>query len=124
MEVAQPAGVEPCLAGAAGLDRRADPLERRQQAIPLVRYPGRVGRHEPQRRAAGERLPQPDSGAHAERLGGRRGLADELLAPGFGGERNGARGQRLTAPGGDGELEARDEDADDQGERMFASIQG
>ena len=120
MQVAQAAGVEPGEAGPAGLDRRADVLERGQQALPLVGHTGRVGSDEPQRRAARERLPQPQAGAYAVGLGGRRDLADELLAPGLGGQRDRPGSQHLTAAGGDGELEPRDEGADDQGEHMFA----
>ena len=57
---------------------------------------------------------------HAVGLGGRGHLADQLLAPRLGRQGDRARGQRLAAAGGDGELEARDEDADDHDEHMFA----
>jgi hypothetical protein len=117
---AQALRVEPRDAGAAGLDRRADALEQDQQPLPLVRHPRRVGRDEPQGGAAGERLPQPQAGAHAVGLGGGGGLADQLLASRLRGQRDGPGGQGLAAAGGDRELETGDLGADDQDEHMFA----
>ncbi len=98
-------------------------LQQAEQPLPLVRHAGGVGRDEPQRRAAGERLPQPQPGAHAVGLGGRGGLADQLLAPRLRRERDRAGGQRLAPAGGDGELEAGDLDADDQ-ERTHVRTRG
>ena len=117
----QPARAEPGDARRAGLDRRADVLQRAHVRVPRVGHPGRVGRDEPQRRAARERLPQPQPGAQAVRLGGRGDLADELLAPRLGRQRHRPGRQHLAAAGGDGEREAREQDADDH-ERMFASF--
>ena len=81
MQRAQPAGAEPGGAGRAGLHRGADALQRAQAGVPRVGHADRVGRDEAQRRAARERLPQPQPGAHAVGLGRRGGLADQLLAP-------------------------------------------
>ena len=62
---------------------------------------------------AGERLPQPQPGTDAVGLGGGRGLADQGLATDLGRERQRTRGERLSATGGDRELEAWKKDADD-----------
>ena len=98
---AQALRVEPREPGAPGLDGRADALQPGEQALPLVGHPGRVRRHEPQRRTAGQRLPEPQPGAHAVGLGGRGRLADQLLAPRLGRQRDRPGGQRLAAAGGD-----------------------
>jgi hypothetical protein len=113
VQPAQAAGVEPGGAGALGLHRGADPLQRADDPLPGVGHPGRVGRHEPQRRTAGERLAEPQAGVHAVRLGGGGRLADQLLAPQLGRERERPGGKGLAAAGGHRELEAREEDADD-----------
>ena len=121
VQLEQPARVEARDAGALGLDRRADALERGEQAIPPVGYARGVGGDQLQRRAARERLPQPQPGAHAVGLGGRRRLPDQRLAPRLGRERDRPARQLRAPAGGDGEGEAGDQDADDHGEHMFAS---
>ena len=114
VQLAQAARVEPRLARPARTPPRAPmPSSARQHAVPRVRHPRGIGRHQPQGGTARERLPQPQPRADAARLGGGRGLADALLAPRLGGERDRPRGQPGTAAGGDGELEARNQDADD-----------
>ena len=62
------------------------PPARATSALPRVGADARrVGRDERERRAARQRLPQPHPGMDAERLGGRRHLADQRLArPGSG----------------------------------------
>ena len=117
--VFSPPGAEPGGAGLARLHRGADPLQRAHPGVPGVGDPDRVGRHEAQGRAARERLPQPQPRAQAVGLGGRGDLADELLAPRLGRQGDRPGGQHVPAPGGDGEREARQEDADDH-EHMFA----
>ena len=111
--VFSPPGAEPGGAGRPGLHRRPDPLQRAHPGVPGVGDPGRVGRDEPQRRAARERLAQPQPRAQAVGLGGRGDLADELLAPRLGRQGDRPGRQHVPAPGGDGEREARQQDADD-----------
>ena len=113
MEVEQPARVEARDARALGLDLGADALEGGEHAVPLVGHAGRVGGDQAQARAARERLPQPQPGLHAVRLGGRGGLADQRLAARLGRERDRPARQLGPPAGGDGELEAGKEDADD-----------
>ena len=121
MQAAQPALLEPGDARALGLHRGADPLEGADDALPGVGHAGRVGRDEAQRRAAGQRLPQPQAGADAVGLGGGGRLADQRLAADLRRQRQRAGGEGLAAAGGDGELEAGKEDADDhKGEHTFA----
>ena len=116
---AQAAGAEPGGAGRARLDGGADALQRAHAGIPRIGHPDRVGRQQPQRRTARERLPQPQPGAHAVGLGRRRDLADQLVAPRLRGQGDRARRQHIAPAGGDGEREAREQDADDH-EHMFA----
>jgi hypothetical protein len=58
----------------------------------------------------------------AERLGRVGDLPHELLAAGLGRQGGRPLQERLARAGGDDELEAGQEDADDQGEHMFAPI--
>ena len=111
--VEQPARVEARDAGALGLDRGADALERGEHAVPPVGHARGIGGDEPQRRAAGERLPQPQPGAHAVGLGGRGGLPDQRLAPRLRRQRDRPARQLGPPAGGDGEGEAGQQDADD-----------
>ena len=91
-----------------GRNGRADPLQPRQHQLPGLGHPGGIGRHERESRAARQRLPQPHPGAHAERLGGRRGLPDRLVpVTGRGRQRGGLPQQHPPVADGDGELEAR-----------------
>ena len=113
MEAAQAALLEPGHARAVGLDRGADALQRGDDALPGVGDARRVGRDEAQGRAAGERLPQAQAGADAVGLGGGGGLADQGLAADLGSEGERARGEGFATAGGDRELEAWEEDADD-----------
>jgi HemK-like putative methylase len=70
------------------LDGRADGLQRGEHAVPLVGHAGRVGRHEPERRAARHRLAQAHPAHDPVGLGRRRDLPHHLLAPGLRGERS------------------------------------
>ena len=87
-EPAQRLGGEERLARARRLDRGADRLEAPQRPLPGRLGAHRVGRDQGERRAARERLAEPHPGAHAERLGRARGLADHLRAAGLGGQRH------------------------------------
>ena len=113
MQAAQPALLEPGDAGLFAFDRGADPLECGHDALPRVRHSGRVRRDEAQRRAAGQRLPQPQARMDAVGLGGGGRLADQRLAPDLRRQRERTGRERLPAAGGDGEFEAGKEDADD-----------
>ena len=62
-------------------------------------------------------------GMDAERLGRLRDLADELLAPRLGRQRHRPLRERRAAAGGDGELEAGQEDADDH-DRTHVRMRG
>jgi hypothetical protein len=53
-------------------------------------------------------------------FGLRGDLTDQLLAAGWRRERDRSFGEGLAAAGGDDELEAGNQDANDQGEHMFA----
>ena len=111
--------------GRSRLDRGADALQGADDSLPGVGHAGRVGRHQAQRRAAGQCLPQAQAGADAVGLGGGGGLADQRLAADLRRQCERAGGQGLAAAGGDGELEAREMDADDhEGEHTFAYPSG
>ncbi len=124
MQTTQTVRGEPGEPGSAGLNGRADALQAGQHALPCIGNARRIGRDEPERRAARQRLPQPQARAHALCLGGRRDLAGDRLAPRLRRERGWARGERLAPAGGDDEREPREHYADDHGEHMFALREG
>ena len=107
------ARVEAREARAVGLDRGADRLQGRDDALPAIGDPDGIGRDEGQPRAARKRLSQTHPGMDPEGLGGMRDLADELLAPRLRREGGGPAQERLAPPGRDGELESRKHHADD-----------
>jgi hypothetical protein len=113
VQASHAARVEAREARAVGLDRGANRLQGRDDALPAIGDPDGIGRDEGQPWAARKRLSQTHPGMDSERLGGMRDLADELLAPGFRGEGGGSAQERLAAPGRDGELESRKQYADD-----------
>ena len=113
MDSVQPVRLEERAAGPVRLDRGADPLEPVEHLAPEAANALGVGRHEPQLGAAGERLPHPHPGRDAERLGGRRDLADHLLAARLGRERDRLRKHRPPIPDRSQQLEAGIEDAYD-----------
>ena len=107
----QPVDLEEGLAGALGLDRGADSLEPLQQPVPALGDADRVGRDQPQRGAAGERLGEGHPGLDAVGLGGGGDLTHHLPPAREGSERD-----RLVEPSagvGDPEREAGDEDGGD-----------
>jgi hypothetical protein len=98
---------------AVGLDRGPDRLKGRDDVLPAVGDPDRIGWDESQPRAARERLSQAHPRMDPEGLGGMRDLADELFAPGLRRERGWSAQERLAASRRDGELESRKHHADD-----------
>ena len=78
MDPEQPVDLEEGLAGTLGLDRGADSLEPLQQPVPALGDADRVGRDQPQRGAAGERLPEGHPGLDAVGLGGGGDLPHRL----------------------------------------------
>jgi len=104
---------EPGGARMVGFDRGADALQRGDDALPRVGDSRRVGRDEPQGGTAGQGFPQSQAGADAVGLGGGGGLTDQGLAADLGSERERARREGFAPTGGDRQLEAWEEDADD-----------
>src|SRR3954471_23970254 len=123
MEPAQARRVEARLAGTHGLHPRADALEPGEDALPCVGDADRIGRDEMQRRAAGEGLAHPHAGMDAEGLGGRGDLPHVLLATGLRRECRRVPEQGPATAGGDRELEAWKQDADDH-DRTHVRIVG
>src|SRR5262249_53455178 len=66
-------------AGGGRIDGEACVLERADDLLPPLLGPGRVGLDEHERRARGERLPQPHPWPHAKRLGRGGDGTDERL---------------------------------------------
>ena len=115
MQPQQPAHVEADEPRSLGLDGRPDRFEAHQQSLPGVGDAGGIGGDEREARATRQRLPQPHPGMDAERLGRQRDLADLLCSAGLRRERGGRLQQLGAALQGDGELEAREENAGDHG---------
>ncbi len=109
----QPIRLEERTARPVRLDRGADRLEPVEDLAPERANALRVGRREPQLGTARERLPNPHPGRDAERLGRRGDLADHLLAPRLGRERDRLGEHRPPVPDRGKKLEAGIEDADD-----------
>ena len=97
------------------LDRGADRLQPHEQPLPAIGDAGRIGWHERQRRTAGERLAERRPGSDAERLRSWGRLPHACLPARLRRERRGHAQQLFAVTGGDGQLEAGKEDADDHG---------
>ncbi len=124
VQAAQGGGVEVRLARRRRLDRGPDPLQPGQHRLPCARRALRVGRDQPQARAARERLADPHPGVDAERLRGPRDLSHDLRPVWL--RRQRERLPQQLAPGAHRrqQLESGDEDADDHNRtyvRMSAS---
>ena len=90
-----------------------DPLQPVEHGVPQRAHALGVRRHEPQRRAARHRLPQPHPAHHAKGLGRSGHLPHHLLAPRLGRQRGRLREQSAAVAERREELEAGVEDAND-----------
>ena len=126
----QRAGLEVRLPRPPRLDAGADLLQRRQHGLPGGRGTIGIGRDQPQAWAARQRLPQAHPGMDPVRLGAARDLPHQLLAIRLRRQCQRLHEQLLPLAQGGQQLEARNQDAGDAGdrpgcfrghERMFAS---
>ena len=113
VQAVQPAGLEARDSRHRRLHLSPHGLQARDDRLPGIGHPHRIGRDEREARAARERLPQPHLGMHAVTLGRGVDLPHELLTPGFRRKGRRARGQPITPTGSGGEGEAGKQDADD-----------
>ena len=109
----RPAASKYASPGAAGSTAAPIPSSARQHRLPRARRALRVGRDQPQARAARERLADPHPGLDAERLRRPRDLTHDLRAVRLRCQRERLPQQLAPGPHRRQQLESGDEDADD-----------
>jgi hypothetical protein len=120
MQSQQAPRLEAYESGALWLDRSTDRLQPHQQALPEIGDAGGIRRHQCQSRTSSERLSETHARMNAESLGSQRHLAHLLYATRLRCQRHRRLQQSSSISDCCLELKAREQNADDHGEHMFA----